>query len=72
MDWSGCRLVEVIPGKVSGVPLIRHTRVPVDLVIASRNSGETVEEIAYNYDLDPEEIRAVLSYRDSREPALRS
>ena len=71
MDWSGCKVVEVIPGKVSGVPLIRHTRVPADLVTASRDRGETVEEIAYNYDLNPEDIRSLLSYRDSLEPALR-
>ena len=60
MDWSGCDLVEVIPGKVSGVPLVRRTRVPVDLVIASRDGGETVEEIAYNYDLRPEDIWAAV------------
>ena len=71
MDWSGCELVEVIPGKVSGVPLIRRTRVPVDLVVASRDGGETVEEIAYNYDLRPDDVRAVLAYRDSLEPAIR-
>lgn len=71
MDWLGCELVEVIPGKVSGVPLIRHSRVPVDLVVASKDGGETVEEIAYNYDLKPEDVRAVLSYRDSLQPATR-
>jgi uncharacterized protein (DUF433 family) len=64
MDWSGCECVEVIPGKVSGVPLIRHTRVPVDLVVASRDGGETVEQIAYNYDLSAEEIWAVLAYKN--------
>lgn len=71
MDWSGCEIVEVIPGKVSGVPLIRHTRVPVDLVIASKDAGETIEEIAYNYDLKPKEVRAALSYHDSFQPAIR-
>jgi uncharacterized protein (DUF433 family) len=71
MDWSGCEIVEVVPGKVSGVPLIRHTRVPVDLVVSSWDGGESVDEIAYNYDLKPEEIRAVLAYRDSLEPARR-
>jgi uncharacterized protein (DUF433 family) len=70
MDWSGCEVVETIPGKVSGVPLIRHTRVPVDLVIASKDGGETIEEIAYNYDLRSEDILAVLSYRDSHQPAI--
>jgi uncharacterized protein (DUF433 family) len=72
MNWSGCDMVEIIPGKVGGVPLIRHTRVPVDLAVASKDGGETIEEIAYNYDLKPEEVRAVLSYRDSLQPALRS
>ena len=71
MDWSGCDIVEVIPGKVSGVPLIRHSRVPVDLVIDSKDAGEAIEEIAYNYDLKPEEIQALLSYRDSLQPATR-
>jgi uncharacterized protein (DUF433 family) len=71
MDWSGCDVVEVVPGKVSGVPLIRHTRAPVELVIASRDGGETIEEIACNYYLKPEEILAVFSCRDSLQPAIR-
>jgi len=63
-------MVEVVPGKVSGVPLIRHSRVPVEQVVASRDGGETVEEIAFNYDLKPEEVEAVLSYHDSLECAI--
>jgi uncharacterized protein (DUF433 family) len=70
MDWSGCELVEVVPGKVSGVPLIKGTRMPVDQVIESLDEGETVEEIAYNYDLNPADILRVKLYRDSHEPAL--
>ncbi len=72
MDWKDCKLVEVVPGKVSGVPLIKGTRVPVDQVLASKDGGESIEEISYNFDLNPEDISAVLSYRDSRQPALRS
>ena len=71
LDWKDCELVEVVPGKVSGVPLIKGTRVPVDQVLASKDGGESIEEIAYNFDLSPEDIRAVLAYRDSRQPALR-
>jgi uncharacterized protein (DUF433 family) len=70
MDWSGCELVEVVPGKVSGVPLIKGTHMPVDQVIESLDEGETVEEIAYNYDLNPADILRVKLYRDSHEPAL--
>jgi uncharacterized protein (DUF433 family) len=70
MDWSGCELVEVVPGKVSGVPLIKGTRMPVDQVIESLDEGETVEEIAYNHDLNPADILRVKLYRDSHEPAM--
>ena len=31
-DWSDCTLVEVIPGKVSGAPLLKNTRLPVDAI----------------------------------------
>jgi uncharacterized protein (DUF433 family) len=71
LNWKDCTLVEVVPGKVSGVPLIRGTRVPVDQVLASKDGGESIEEIAYNFDLDPADILAILSYRERRQPALR-
>ena len=48
MDWTGCESVEVVPGKVSGVPLIKNTRVPADLVAENLEAGESVEEVAYN------------------------
>jgi len=32
VDWSDCPLVEVIPGKVSGAPLLKNTRLPVDAI----------------------------------------
>ncbi|MGH9656511.1 MAG: DUF433 domain-containing protein [Bryobacteraceae bacterium] len=62
IDWSGCNLVEVIPGKVSGVPIVKNTRVPADTVAESAELGETPEEIAYNYDLNVEDVRQVLAY----------
>ena len=71
MDWSGCEVVELIPGKVSGVPLLRNSRVPADQVAESLDDGETVEEIAYNHDLDPGDILRLKLFRDSHQPALR-
>ena len=66
MDWSECPYVEVIPGKVSGVPLVRNSRVQADAVLENHESGESVEDIAYNFELDPEDIIAVLSYANQR------
>ena len=67
MDWSGCPYVEVIPGKVSGVPLVRNSRVQADAVLENHESGESVEDIAYNFDLNPDDIRAVLAYASARQ-----
>jgi len=45
MDWSGCELVEVVPGKVSGVPLVNGTRIPADFVIESYELAGSVDEV---------------------------
>ena len=71
VDWSDCPIVEVVPGKVSGVPIIRGSRVPADQVIENYDAGESPEDIAYNFDLNPEDIRAVLAYAASPQTALR-
>ena len=62
MDWSGCEVVEVVPGKVLGVPVIRGSRVQADQVLENHDVGESVEDIAYNFDLKPDDIRAVLAF----------
>ncbi len=72
MDWSGYSGVETIPGKVSGVPLLKGTRVPADQVIESLDAGETVEEIAYNHDLSPGDIFRLKLFRDRHQCALRT
>jgi uncharacterized protein (DUF433 family) len=67
MDWSGCDMIEVVPGKVSGLPVIRGSRVPADQVLENHDAGESVEDIAYNFDLKPDDIRAVLAYAARRQ-----
>jgi len=32
IDWSHCPLVEIIPGKVSGAPLLKNTRLPIEAI----------------------------------------
>jgi len=66
MDWSGCPCVEVVPGKVSGVPLVRNSRVQADAVVENYEAGESVEDIAENFDLQPADIIAVLAYAHQR------
>lgn len=71
MDWTDCPLVEVIPGKVSGVPLVKGTRMPADGIVSNFQTGSPVEEISENFDIPESSIRALLSYAAKQNPAIK-
>lgn len=62
MDWSGCDVVESVPGKLSGTPVLRNTRMPADGVVENFDDGISAEEIADDFMLDLEDVRAVLRF----------
>jgi uncharacterized protein (DUF433 family) len=62
MRWQGCDEVEVIPGKVSGVPILVGTRMQAGGVIECYEAGRSAEEIADDFDLDLEQVKAVIDY----------
>ena len=45
IDWTACELIEQIPGKVSGLPIVRGTRIMPDGIVNSYEMGESIEEI---------------------------
>ncbi|MDQ2844132.1 MAG: DUF433 domain-containing protein [Acidobacteriota bacterium] len=45
IDWTGCEIVERIPGKVSGRPIVRGTRILADTIVQDYELGESIEEI---------------------------
>lgn len=45
-----------------GKPVIKGTRIPVDLIVGKIAGGMTIEEVAKEYDLKREDILAVLRY----------
>ena len=69
MDWKGCELVEAIPGKVSGVHVVRGSRVQADTIAESYQLGETAEQIAYSFDLQIDDVKAVLRFATDTYPA---
>jgi uncharacterized protein (DUF433 family) len=62
LDWSQCRAVERIPGKVSGAWLFKGTRTPVSVVFENLEHGMTVDEIIDQFPVSREEIKAVLEF----------
>lgn len=45
IDWTQCELIECVPGKVSGRPVVRGTRIMPDAIVGSYDLGETIEEL---------------------------
>jgi uncharacterized protein (DUF433 family) len=70
VDWSNCLIVEVNPRKVSGVPILKGTRVQADSIVENYEGGSPVEEIADNFDIPEATIRAVLEYAASKRKQL--
>ena len=45
IDWTACELIEQVPGKVSGRPVVRGTRILPDAIVGSYDLGETIDEL---------------------------
>jgi uncharacterized protein (DUF433 family) len=45
IDWTQCELIEQIPGKVSGRPIVRGTRILPDAIVNSYDMGESIQDI---------------------------
>jgi uncharacterized protein (DUF433 family) len=66
IDWAGCELVERIPGKVSGRPVVRGTRILADTIVQDAELGSPPEEIQENYpDLSLRVIQQLISFARS-------
>ena len=72
MNWTGCKLVEVNPLKLSGVPIVKGTRVQADAVIENFEDGLTVEEISDEFNLDRAVVQSLLTFAESHKADLAS
>jgi len=45
VDWTTCELIEQVPGKVSGRPVVVGTRIMPHAIVNSYDLGETIEEL---------------------------
>ncbi len=54
--------IELDPKRCHGKPVIRGTRVPVATVVGSLAGGMSMDDVAREYDLTLDDIRAALRY----------
>jgi uncharacterized protein (DUF433 family) len=69
IDWTQCELIERVPGKVSGRPTVRGTRIMPEAIVGSYELGETIEELCAGFPtLSAAQITRLIEYaRDQRE-----
>ena len=49
IDWTECELVERVPGKMGGRPVIKGTRIEPDTVLVYEDYGYTPEQTQADY-----------------------
>jgi uncharacterized protein (DUF433 family) len=60
MDWEG--RIAIDPEVMGGKPVIKGTRVPIQVIVGSLAAGDTLAEVCEDYGLTEEDIRAALAY----------
>jgi uncharacterized protein (DUF433 family) len=63
IDWKACELIEQIPDKVSGRPIVRGTRILPDAIVDSYDLGETIDELHEGFPaLSVEQIKRLIEF----------
>jgi len=64
IDWSLCTIVEMVPGRLSGAPVVKDTRLPVDAILTNYDAGLEPEEVAAIFDVAVADVRTILAFRE--------
>ena len=65
LDWTSCRAVERVPGRVGGVWLFKGTRVPVRALFENLEEGVSVDEfLKWFPGVTREQVVAVLAHAE--------
>jgi len=63
IDWMACELIEAVPGKVSGKPVVRGTRIMPDAILNSFELGESIDDIHEGFPtLSLDQIRRLIDF----------
>ncbi len=73
IDWTACELIEQVPGKVSGRPIVRGTRILPDAIVGSYDLGETIEQLREGFpSLTVAQIERLIEFAHSQRRQART
>src|SRR5271166_5664266 len=68
IDWTECALIETVPGKRGGKPVLKGTRLRPEDLLTNREQG--IEWLVENHGgITPDTVRAVFDFYDSHKKA---
>lgn len=59
-DWK--KRIEINPDIMGGKPVVKGTRVPVEVIVGGLAGGMTIDEVCREYRIKEEDVRAALAY----------
>ncbi len=62
LDWSECPLVEIDPLRISGRPVLKGTRMPVEDIVANYEYGVSISEISAQFQIPVQTVKELLNY----------
>jgi uncharacterized protein (DUF433 family) len=62
LDWSQCAAVESVSDRLSGVWVLKNTRMPVSAIFENLEAGSDIDEIVEQFHVSREQIQAVLEF----------
>ena len=62
MNIELLKRIEIKPSILCGKPVIKGTRISVELILEKLVLGDNFNEIMYDYDITEEDIKAALTY----------
>jgi uncharacterized protein (DUF433 family) len=67
IDWMACELIEAVPGKVSGKPVVRGTRIMPDAIVNSFELGDSIKDIHEGFPtLSLDQIKRLIDFAEDQ------
>ena len=66
IDWKQCSLVEMVPGRLAGAPVLKNTRLPVDAILNNYDDGLEPDQVTEIFEVPVSDVRGILEFREKR------
>ena len=66
IDWKQCSLVETVPGRLAGTPVLKNTRLPVEAILNNYDDGLEPDQVAEIFEVPVSDVRIILEFREKQ------